>query len=146
MADPVARTNIVDADLYRIHTLALGPMDNLVYVIEEKAHGCATVVDPAWDAQAIMQLVDERGLHLTDILITHGHNDHVNALGALADRVPAAVHVSAREAEFWRAATSGAMDVGPPPDRCAEVWWAPPPRHPALHDGRRRPLQRIHGT
>jgi glyoxylase-like metal-dependent hydrolase (beta-lactamase superfamily II) len=108
-------------------------MDNLVYVIEEPAHGHAAVVDPAWDADAIAGLIDERELLLTDILVTHGHDDHVNALEALLARYRASVHISAREADFRGAATAGTLEVGPPPDRCSEVWSAPPPSSLALH-------------
>jgi len=133
MASPRTDAGIDGAGACRLRTLQLGPMDNLVYVIEDQASRCAAVIDPAWDVDAIARVIDEDGLSLTDILITHGHDDHVNGLDALLARYPASVHVSDQEADYWHAATSGAVHVGPPPDRCAEVWSAPPPARLQVH-------------
>jgi glyoxylase-like metal-dependent hydrolase (beta-lactamase superfamily II) len=109
-------------------------MDNLVYVLEDSDSGVAAVIDPAWDAPAILHLLARRGLTLTDILITHGHDDHVNALAPLLAVWPAAaVHASAEEAAFWRQATGGSVDVRPPEDRLSEVWAAPPPARLETH-------------
>ena len=43
----------------------------------------AMVVDPAWDAEGIREVLAEEGLMLTSILITHNHHDHVNAVREL---------------------------------------------------------------
>lgn len=124
------------AQALRIHTLALGPMDNLVYLVEEIASRRAAIIDPAWDCDEIVRLLDGRGLTLTDVLVTHGHDDHVNALGRLLALWPAAqVHTSPEEAAFWREASSGSLEVRPPEDRRSEVWAAPPPARLRTHAG-----------
>jgi len=58
---------------HQVQTLKLGPMQNLVYVIRDRDNGRAAVVDPGWDAGAIMLVIAEDDLPLSDILITHGH-------------------------------------------------------------------------
>lgn len=122
---------------HQVQRLQLGPMQNLVYVIGDRFSSRAAVVDPGWDAVAIMQAITAAGLSLTDILITHGHDDHVNALAALLGRATPPghhhpqIHVLAEEADFWQRAAGGAPHVPTPADRTSEVWASPPP--PQLH-------------
>ncbi|WP_246840512.1 hydroxyacylglutathione hydrolase [Lacimicrobium sp. SS2-24] len=59
--------------------------DNYIWCLIEENR--CTVVDPG-DAEPVLQLLDERGLTLTDILITHHHWDHTNGLDALVARYP----------------------------------------------------------
>lgn len=44
----------------------------------------AALVDPGGDAEKIKQEVDDSGLTLMQILLTHGHLDHVGAAAELA--------------------------------------------------------------
>ena len=44
----------------------------------------AALVDPRGDAQTIKQEVDASGVTLMQILLTHGHLDHVGAAADLA--------------------------------------------------------------
>ncbi|MBK1705869.1 MBL fold metallo-hydrolase [Halochromatium glycolicum] len=121
---------------HQVRMLQLGPMQNLVYLIGDRASSRAAVVDPAWDATAILHRLAEAELHLTDVLITHGHDDHVNALAALLGRTALpghrpVIHVLAEEADFWRRAVSSAISAPVPEDRQSEIWASPPP--PQLH-------------
>jgi glyoxylase-like metal-dependent hydrolase (beta-lactamase superfamily II) len=128
---------------HQVRTLQLGPMQNLVYLISDRTSGRAAVVDPGWNADAIVQALAEGALRLTDVLITHGHDDHVNALAELLDRTAqrgqhTAVHVLADEAAFWHRAAAGQVQNAIPDDRSAEVWDAPPPSELHRHrDGDR---------
>jgi glyoxylase-like metal-dependent hydrolase (beta-lactamase superfamily II) len=135
MADAVTRSAARSAAGLHIHCLLLGPLDNLVYVIEDTASRRAAVIDPAWETEAIIRLLEQRGLEATSILLTHGHDDHVNGLEQLLSRFPALVHVTRAEAGFWRAAAAGSVDIQPPPGRTCEIWATPPPPSPRLHDG-----------
>jgi len=87
-----------------IHTLELGPMENFIYLIEDRATGRAAVVDPAWDVPEIVALAEQRGLRISDVLLTHSHHDHINGIAALLDRYDAQVHLLKSESDFWGAA------------------------------------------
>jgi glyoxylase-like metal-dependent hydrolase (beta-lactamase superfamily II) len=121
----------------RIHRLALGPWENLVYLIEDRASGAAAVVDPAWEVERITRAVQQRRLTLTDVLLTHGHDDHVNGLAELLDwcgtRAPR-VHLAAEEAVFWRGAASAELPLRRPPQRRFEVWSALPDAPLTTHE------------
>ncbi len=85
-----------------LHTLILGPMDNFVYIISDPYTQYAAIVDPSWDAGSILKFLQIQALTLTDILLTHSHYDHCNALQPVIHSIPKArIHISRAEAEFW---------------------------------------------
>ncbi len=84
-----------------IHALELGPMENFVYLIEDRASGRAAVVDPAWDVPAVLALAAEHGVQITDILLTHSHHDHINGIGEVLQHHDAQLHLLKEEARFW---------------------------------------------
>ena len=94
-------TLIVDNDRYSIDALELGPMENFIYLISDKKTGQAAVVDPAWDVPAILQLVKEKGVTISDILLTHSHHDHINGVQAILNQYDAQLHLLKEEAKFW---------------------------------------------
>ncbi len=59
-------------------------VDNNVWIVGDEAE--CVVIDPAHDAAAIAAAV--AGRNLKAILLTHGHDDHIAAVGALRDLVP----------------------------------------------------------
>ncbi len=86
---------------FRIEALELGPMENFVYLIQDPASGRAAVVDPAWEVERILDLADERGVRITDILLTHSHHDHINGIETVLARHDAQLHLLKDEARFW---------------------------------------------
>ena len=88
----------------RIHHLELGPMENFIYLIEDPASGRAAVVDPAWEPAEILKLARDKGLTITDILLTHSHHDHINGIDAILRTRDAQLHLTHAEAAFWGSA------------------------------------------
>ena len=87
---------------YKVHTLDLGPMDNLVYLIEDiKTKNCA-VVDPAWDVPAIIKAAEKNDLNIDQILLTHAHHDHINGIEELLEYTECHVHLMKAEHDFWQ--------------------------------------------
>ena len=85
----------------RIHTLELGPMENFIYLIEDTQSKRAAVVDPAWEPTQILALADRLGLEISNILLTHSHHDHINAIDDILARFDAELHLTHAEAQFW---------------------------------------------
>lgn len=85
-----------------IRGLKLGGRDNLVYLIGDPVSQRVAVVDPAWDIPA---LLDHAEGIITDILITHWHEDHTNGIDELRAHTGAQVHVLDREADYWGVTT-----------------------------------------
>lgn len=86
---------------FSIHTLELGPMENFIYLVHDHATDRAAVVDPAWDVPAVLALAEKQGMKITDILLTHSHNDHINGISEVLDRYDAQLHLMKEEAQFW---------------------------------------------
>lgn len=61
----------------------------------------AAVVDPGGDIERILAAVEERGLKLEKILLTHGHLDHVGGTAALAKQLQLPVEGPHKEDGFW---------------------------------------------
>ena len=83
----------------KVHRLLLGEMANFVYLIEDTASRCIAVVDPAWDVPAILEQAGTA--NITDILVSHWHDDHVNGVEELVSYTDARVHLLEREATFY---------------------------------------------
>ena len=76
----------------------------------------AAVVDPGGDIERIMAAVEERGLKLEKILLTHGHLDHVGGTAPLARQLGIPVEGPHREDQFWiEQITTQAQMFGFPP-------------------------------
>jgi len=86
-------------------TFRRGPFWNFSYVLACRATGAAVVIDPAWDAGALLAAARERGLTVESVILTHSHSDHINGLEAIIGETRAAVFCHEREA--------GALPVAP---------------------------------
>ncbi|MFT3849963.1 MAG: MBL fold metallo-hydrolase [Propionivibrio sp.] len=61
----------------------------------------AAVVDPGGDLARILATVQEQGLTLEKILVTHGHIDHAGAVAELAEKLSLPIEGPQREDQFW---------------------------------------------
>ena len=61
----------------------------------------ACFVDPGGDADRLMQALDQLGLTLTRMWLTHGHLDHAGAAAELRERTGVAVEGPHRDDQFW---------------------------------------------
>ncbi len=86
--------------IFSIEALEMGPMDNFIYLIHDHATHRAAIVDPAWDVAKIIMKAQDIGVKITDILITHGHADHINGIDELLGHCDAEVHMLKAEVNF----------------------------------------------
>ena len=77
--------------------VAVGPYDNNAYLLRCTATGEQLLVDAANEAPRLLELVGDRPLHR--IVTTHRHQDHWQALNAVADETQAAVVAHPFDAE-----------------------------------------------
>jgi hydroxyacylglutathione hydrolase len=95
-----------------------GQMANFAYAIGDRTTGECVLVDPAYDVNALADVVEADGLRVTGVLATHYHADHVGGsmmgyriqgITTLLDRVGVKIHVQSDEAE-WVKKVTGVSD------------------------------------
>lgn len=91
----------MQAKSYDIEVMELGPMENFIYLITDKATRRTAVVDPAWDVPAILAWARDRDARISDILLTHSHHDHINGVEQVMATFDSQLHLCRSEAEFW---------------------------------------------
>ncbi len=93
-------------------------MANFLYLIGDQETRECVVVDPAWDIDGILKVVEEDGMKLTGALVTHYHPDHVGGeifgieitgLAELMEKHPVPVYVNKHEAEGLKKVTGISM-------------------------------------
>jgi len=85
---------------FSIEAIELGPMENFIYIIHDHVSNRAAVVDPAWNVAHILERAEEKGVKITDILLTHSHADHINGVQEVLNVCDAEVHMLKAEASF----------------------------------------------
>ena len=103
----------VNASPIYLKQMELGPMQNFVYLVGDPETRECVVVDPAWEIDTIVGAAEADGMTITDVLVTHTHQDHVGGsleswgmpgripgLEELLGRVKAKVRVHKAERQF----------------------------------------------
>ncbi|WP_434525241.1 MBL fold metallo-hydrolase [Photorhabdus asymbiotica] len=75
-------------------------MQNCTLIWNEETKEAA-IVDPGGEAAKLIAEIENRGLKLTQILLTHGHFDHVGATAEVAKHFNVPVYGPQQEDAFW---------------------------------------------
>lgn len=83
-----------------IRRLELGQLRANAYLVWREERGDCLVIDPGDDLDKMERAIEESGRRLTDILLTHGHFDHILGVAPLAKTHSAHVHIHPRDAHM----------------------------------------------
>ena len=84
-------------------------MVNFVYLIGDRETGESVIVDPAYDIDALLEILEEDGMQCSGVLATQYHPDHVGGsmmgydiigVKELLEHVSVPIHAQKEEAEF----------------------------------------------
>lgn len=78
--------------------LAVGRLETNCYIIS--GEGCCVVIDPGAEPERILSRINEIGLPLEAILLTHGHFDHIGAAARLKAETGAKIYMHQADAEM----------------------------------------------
>lgn len=134
----------------------VGPLAENAYLVSDRESGAAVIVDPGEEGARLIEAVEQAGVSLEAIWLTHAHFDHIGAVGAVRRRyeVPVLIHeadlplfvAGPRQAAAYGLALDGDQ---PPSGRLEEgqvlslgrheftVWHTPghSPGHVTIHGG-----------
>ncbi len=77
-----------------VHRMVVGPMDNNVYIVRCRRSGDAVLVDAANEHEALLEVCERLGVR--QVIETHGHWDHIQAVPAVRE---AGIAVSVTQAD-----------------------------------------------
>jgi len=60
----------------KVHQLEVGNMQNFTYILEDEDTSEAMIIDPSWDLDEIVRVIEKNGLSVKYIVNTHYHFDH----------------------------------------------------------------------
>src|SRR3712207_8752642 len=95
-----------------LETLTVGPFQENCYVIGDETTGTGALVDPGDEATRIALAVEQTGLEIGEIVITHAHIDHVGAVGALVEEYACPVLMHAEAEPMLQQLPTQAMMMG----------------------------------
>lgn len=96
------------------HEPSARQMANFIYLLGDKQTRECLVVDPAWDIDGLLEIVNKEDMKLTGALVTHYHPDHVGGtifgisikgLSELMEKNPVPVYVNKHEADGLKQVT-----------------------------------------
>jgi hydroxyacylglutathione hydrolase len=67
-----------------VSMLTVGPIAENCFVVRSKGSDRALIVDPGEEPERILALVEELGVSVEAILLTHCHFDHIGAVAPVA--------------------------------------------------------------
>ena len=76
-----------------IETLPLGDYQTNCYLLRQEASSRCVLIDPGYEPAYLLSRLEEDGLTLDAILLTHGHFDHVGGVRDLAAETDCRVYI-----------------------------------------------------
>ena len=86
-------------------TIPVGPYATNAYIYCNEATRAGIVIDPASDAQGILDRAKAHGVDIRAVLITHGHFDHIGAVDEIRAALNVPVYASRLEANLAKDAS-----------------------------------------
>ena len=71
----------------KVYQVAVGPMQNFSYIVEDESTREAIIIDPSWDLDKIIHIIEEQNLNPKYIVNTHWHDDHTRGNEELAAEI-----------------------------------------------------------
>lgn len=93
----------------KIYGMPLGAYQTNCYIFHDDASTACCVVDPGYEPDLILNKLDELGLTLEAILLTHGHFDHVGAVRQIAADTDCDVYICAEDLSLPTQITAGPL-------------------------------------
>ena len=95
--------------MLKIDSMELGIYFVNCYLIREEQSKTCVVVDPGGQPNKVLKYLEDKGLTLEAILLTHGHFDHVGAVKELAETTGCKVYLHADDLTLPENYTAGPL-------------------------------------
>ncbi len=82
----------------QIETIVVSPFEVNCYLIWEAPSRSAAIIDPGDEEDRIIERLEKNALHPAAILLTHGHGDHIAAVGPLKEKFHIPIYIGRHDA------------------------------------------------
>lgn len=93
----------------KIAQMAVGSYQTNTYILCQEDSERCLIIDPGYEPERIMRYVNQRGLNVEAILLTHGHFDHVGGVKQLAAETGCQVYLCAEDLSMPPMMTAGPL-------------------------------------
>jgi len=83
-----------------VNTVVTGPFVENAFIVHDTETLDAAIIDPGDDPGRILRTVEQLGVKVHAVLLTHAHIDHAGAVGRILEQLPVPFLVH-REEQFW---------------------------------------------
>ncbi|KYO63962.1 MBL fold metallo-hydrolase [Thermovenabulum gondwanense] len=83
-----------------LETLQVGPLLANCYIIGCEKTNKAVCIDPGGNPEKILNVIFDKGLDLTHIILTHGHCDHIEGSDYLRERTNALLFIHEKDKDM----------------------------------------------
>lgn len=93
----------------KIESIQLGLYETNCYIIYDEETKIAAITDPGYTPEKVLAKLDQLGLTLDSILLTHGHFDHVGGVKEIAEKTKCRVFINEVETSMPAYLTAGEL-------------------------------------
>lgn len=89
--------------MLEFQSFVIGPLDNNCIVLFDGESKEGVVIDPSFDADAVVDFIKNKHLNVTAVYLTHAHFDHYYGLPYLQSQIPQIQHIllHAADLDLW---------------------------------------------
>ena len=95
--------------MLKINVLPLGDYQTNCYILHNEESRDCVILDPGYEPEIIARFLEEKGLTLRAILLTHCHFDHVGAVRELAAQTGCRVYLCQKDLAMPPMLTNGPL-------------------------------------
>ena len=95
--------------MMHVETMVLGAYQVNCYLVWNEGSSKCLVIDPGYDAGAVLDRAEDLGLTIDAIVLTHGHFDHVGAVRLVAEEAGCKVYLCKDDTTLPERFTAGPL-------------------------------------
>jgi len=84
----------------KIKTIPVGPLETNCYLVIDSETNDAVLIDPGAEADGLLSIIDNEEVNLCSVLLTHGHGDHIGAVGEIISKKKVPLWINSDDAEM----------------------------------------------
>ncbi|MBI4848594.1 MAG: MBL fold metallo-hydrolase [Nitrospirae bacterium] len=85
-----------------IKKLVIGPLQENCYIVADEMSDQSIVIDPGDEPDRVIELIKDSGLHVSSVILTHAHFDHIGAAGDIKKATGAKILVHEGDMELYK--------------------------------------------